>query len=110
MIRFTAAIFLFSQAALAQSSEVSIQTPKPAPVVGRFLTPFHVEKRIVPPPKLVNSPRLESLVRGGNLYLSVEDVIALVPENNLDLAVQRYGPFLARESLRRAEGGGILRS
>ena len=59
--------------------------------------------------KLTNSARLESLVRAGNLYLSVQDVIALVLENNLDIAVQRYSPFLAREVLRRAEGGGYLR-
>ena len=49
-------------------------------------------------------------MRGGNLYLSVQDVIALVLENNLDIAVQRYSPFLAREVLRRTEGGGFLRS
>ena len=61
------------------------------------------------PARLGNSPRLESLVRAGNLYLSVQDVIALVLENNLDIAVQRYSPFLAREVVRRAEGGGFLR-
>jgi outer membrane protein TolC len=99
---------VLSSLALAQS-EVSILTPKPPPVVGRVLQPFHLEKRIVPPPKLDNSPRLESLVRAGNLYLSVQDVIALVLENNLDIAVQRYSPFLAREVLRRTEGGGYLR-
>jgi outer membrane protein TolC len=68
-----------------------------------------VEKRAVGPARLGNSPRLESLVRAGNLYLSVQDVIALVLENNLDIAVQRYSPFLAREVVRRAEGGGFLR-
>src|SRR6266849_7216975 len=95
---------------LAQASEITIEQPKPAPVVGPLLQPFHLERRIVPPAKLTNTPRLESLVRGGNLYLSVQDVIALVLENNLDIAVQRYGPFLAREILRRAEGGQILRN
>ncbi|MGO4882061.1 MAG: TolC family protein [Bryobacteraceae bacterium] len=65
---------------------------------------------MVAPVRLTNSPRLESLVRSGNLYLSVDDVIALVLENNLDIAVQRYSPFLAREVLRRTEGGGLLRS
>ena len=60
--------------------------------------------------KLTNSPRFESLVRAGNLYLSAHDVIALVLENNVDIAIQRYGPFLAREVLRRAQGGGFLRS
>ena len=96
--------------ALAQTSEVAIESPKPPPVVGRLLTPFHFEKRQVAPARLTNSPRLESLVRAGNLYLSVRDVIALVLENNLDIAVQRYSPFLAREVLRRAESGNYLRA
>src|SRR5690242_13062870 len=104
------AILLVVPPALAQSSEVSITSPPPPAVVGRFLKPFHLERRIVAPPKLTNSPRLETLVRGGNLYLSVQDVIALVLENNLDIAVQRYSPLLAREVLRRAEGGSLLRS
>ena|ERR1017187_3136872 len=89
----------------ADQPEVSIESPKPPAVVGRFLRPFHLEKRFVPPPRLVNTPRLQQLVRGGNLYLTVPDVIALTLENNLDIAVQRYGPFLARENLRRARNG-----
>jgi len=102
------ALLVASGAAFAQS-EASIQSPPPKNVIGRFLTPFHLEKRVVPPVKLTNTPRLESLVRGGNLYLSVQDVIALVLENNLDIAVHRYAPLLAREVLRRTEGGGFLR-
>src|ERR1039458_6832687 len=61
------------------------------------------------PAKLANTPRLEQLVRSGNLYLSAQDVIALALENNLDIAVERYGPYLSREVLRRAESGGLLR-
>ena len=94
----------------AQSDDVSIETPKLPPVVGPIIRPFHVERRIVSPANLGNSPRLEALLRGGNLYLSVADVIALTLENNLDIAVQRYGPPLAREVLRRTEGGGALRN
>jgi outer membrane protein len=94
----------------APSAEVAVQTPKAPRFVGPILRPFHLEKRIVTPAKLTNSPRLESLVRSGNLYLSAQDVIALTLENNLDIAIQRYSPFLAREVLRRAEGGGLLRS
>jgi outer membrane protein TolC len=78
--------------------------------VGRLLAPFHLEKRTVPPAKLANTPRLEQLVRSGNLYLSAQDVIALALENNLDIAVERYGPYLSREVLRRAESGGLLRA
>src|SRR5579863_6132254 len=92
-------VLLASSSAVFAQSEASITEPKPPPVIGRFLGPFHMEKRIVAPAKLVNSPRLEQLVRGGSLYLTVQDVIALTLENNLDIAVQRYGPLLARENL-----------
>ena len=37
-------------------------------------------------------------------------MVALALENNIDIEVQRYGPLLAREVLRRAEGGGLLRN
>jgi outer membrane protein TolC len=101
---------LAARGAPAQSSEITISSPPPVPVVGRLLKPFHFERRIVSPPKLTNSPRLQQLVRGNNLYLSAQDVIALALENNLDIAVQRYTPFLSREVVRRAESGNILRS
>lgn len=65
---------------------------------------------MVAPARLSNSPRLESLVAAGNLYLSVPDVIALVLENNIDIAIQRFGPYLAHEALRRTQGGGAIRS
>ncbi len=84
-------------AAFAQSSEVSITAPPPPKFVGPIVHPFHSKKRVVAPVTLTNTPRLESLVRGGNLYLTAQDVIALTLENNLDIAIQRYGPFLARE-------------
>lgn len=96
-------------AAFAQSSEVTIQEPAPLRYVGPVLRPFHFERRTVSRVRLTNTPRLESLVRAGNLYLSVQDVIALVLENNLDIAIQRFGPPLAQEVLRRAAGGGFLR-
>jgi outer membrane protein len=106
----TLTAILLVPAIFAQTQEARIETPPPPRFVGGLLKPFHLEKRIVAPAKLANSPRLEMLVRGGNLYLSVQDVIALVLENNLDIAVQRYSPLLAREVLRRAEGGSLLRS
>src|SRR5271170_2572772 len=96
-------------AAGSLAQEIDIQTPPPPRVVGPLIRPFHVERRVVSQAKLSNTPRLESLIRAGNLYLSGQDVIALALENNVDIAVQRYGPFLAREVLRRAQGGGALR-
>ena len=94
----------------AQSPEVSIQTPPPPRFIGPLLRPFHLEKRVVAPATLANTPRLEALVRAGNLYLSAQDAIALTLENNLDIAIQRYGPAMAREVVRRTEGGGLLRN
>ena len=60
--------------------------------------------------RLGNSPRLESLIRAGSLYLTAPDVVALAIENNVDVEVQRYAPLLAQEVLRRAKAGGALRS
>ena len=74
----------------------------------RLTRPFRA--RPVPPANLSNSGRLESLMRAGNLYLSAQDAVALAVENNLDIEVQRYGPLLAEEVLRRARAGGALRS
>ncbi len=116
-IRFLIGFTIFC-AVLAQSpaaaqallpSEVSILTPQPSPVMGKLLRPFHLEHRMVAPARLSNSSRLETLIRGGNLYLSLQDAIALALENNLDIAIQRYGPFLATEDLRRTMAGQILR-
>jgi outer membrane protein len=113
-MRFPLSIALLASApaAFAQSfvpSEVSISTPPPSPVIGRLLRPFHLERRVVAPARLTNSSRLDSLISGGNLYLTVQDTIALALENNLDIAVQRYGPFLAQEDLQRALSGNLLR-
>lgn len=68
------------------------------------------QPRSVPPINLSNSSRLEALIRAGNLYLSSQDVVALAIENNIDVEVQRYGPLLAQEVLKRAKAGGLLRS
>jgi outer membrane protein len=109
-IRTVFSLFALALPAFSQSAEIAITDPRPVPYVGKLLRPFHIERRVVSPANLTNTPRLESLVRAGNLYLSVRDVIALTLENNLDIAIQRYGPYMAREVLRRADGGGLLRS
>ncbi len=64
---------------------------------------------VVPPVRLANSDRLYSLIRGGNLYLSLEDALALALENNLNLEIDRYTPLLQASALERTKGGGPLR-
>lgn len=99
---------LLSSSALAQS-ELQIQSPRGGiPILSRLVNPYR--QRIIPPVNLSNSSRLNSLIRAGVLYLTAQDVVALAVENNLDIEVQRYGPLLAREVLKRAQAGGALRS
>jgi outer membrane protein len=106
-LKLTAAFVLGAVVVAAQTADISITPAKPVPVVNVFIRPY--QARIISPVNLANTGRLDSLIRGGNLYLTVEDAIALALENNVDIAIQRYGPFLSREVLRRAEGGGLLR-
>ena len=76
-------------------------------ILGRISDPYR--PKTAPPPSVGNSGRLDSLLRAGNLYLSLQDAIALALENNLDIAIQRYAPALAREVLMRTQSGNALR-
>ena len=55
---------------------------------------------------LSNSPRLQSLIRDGKIYLSMRDAIALAIENNLDLAYFRYNFPIAQTDIQRTKSGG----
>ena len=89
----------------AQSS-VRIDPPKGG--LGWLTRPY--QARQIPPINLANTSRFDSLIKAGNLYVSAQDVIALALENSIDIEVQRYGPLLQRELLRRAESGSLLRN
>ena len=66
-------------------------------------------QRPVGEPTLTNSPRLEQLIHDGKLSLSLQDAISLALENNLDISVQRYTPWLAEvEVLRQKAGNGFV--
>ena len=62
-----------------------------------------------PPLRTENSPRFHDLLRAGNLYLSLQDALALAIENNLDIELQRYNLPIAELDLKRTRGGGIAR-
>jgi outer membrane protein len=57
-------------------------------------------------PVITNSPRLEQLIHDGKLELSLEDAVELALENGLDIAVQRYYPWIADASILKAKAGG----
>jgi outer membrane protein TolC len=56
-----------------------------------------------------NSQRVHELIRAGNLYLSLQDALALAIENNLDIELQRYQVPVGNTELLRAKGGGTVR-
>src|SRR5204863_5679285 len=62
-----------------------------------------------PAPQLKNSVRLNQLIRGGKLYLSLQDAISLALENNLDIAIARYNLPIADTDVLRTKAGGIFR-
>jgi outer membrane protein len=76
---------------------------------GRWVSetgnPWSVQR--LPPVNLRNSTRIDTLMRAGNIYLSLPDAIALALENNLDVELQRLQPAFAETELLRAKGGGI---
>jgi outer membrane protein len=102
------------------SSQPEAQAPPPTPVqprtvelkldysAGRKWFPDIISSyRPMEPaePALTNSPRIEQLLQGGKLMLSLQDAISLALENNLAIQVQRYTPWLDEVNLLRARSG-----
>ena len=84
------------------------QTPRLESERPHWHSPFtqKYNPKIVPPVNVSNSRRIDQLLRGGNLYLSLQDAIALALENNVDIEVQRYGFLIAEQNLKLAQSGG----
>lgn len=66
--------------------------------------------RAIPEPMLTNSTRLDQLIKDGKLMLSLDDAISLALENNLNIFVQRFAPWIAETQLLKAEAGGVPQS
>ena len=75
-----------------------------------FPNPLNLYKPInVDPPRLGNTPRLDSLLRDGKIYLSLSDAVLLALENNFDVAIARINLDIADTDILRAKAGGTLR-
>ena len=94
---------LAPQPAVAPQHPFSIELPKSRNPIGAYLP------STVPEPDLVNSPRLDRLIRDGKLYLSIRNAIELALENNLDLAIARYNLPIADTDILRTRAGGSVR-
>jgi outer membrane protein len=89
--RASLALFLSAGLALAQTGN-TLGLPRKTPAV-----------------RYENSTRVHDLIRAGNLYLSLQDALALAIENNLDIELQRYLLPVGDTELLRTRGGGITR-
>ncbi len=117
-VLFLCAVFVASIAAQntapGSSSGTASIAPQPAIPLQYEMPKSHnplnaYEPDQVPEPVLANSPRLEQLVRDGQLYLSLKDAIDLALEDNLDLAIARYNLPIANTDILRTQAGGFFR-
>jgi len=78
----------------------------PRSAFPRVLQPYTPQQ--IAQPSLANSPRIDSLMREGKIYLSIDDAVALALENNLDLDIARYNLNIADADLLRARSGASI--
>src|ERR1700722_3220748 len=90
----------------------NIPDTRPLPVlnysnpVSHFPNPIGPYKaRHLAEPNLANTARIDSLMRDGKLYISLNDAVALALENNLDIAIARYNLNIADTDIWRAKAG-----
>jgi outer membrane protein len=63
----------------------------------------------VPAVTTQNTPRLDSLLRDGKIYLSLSDAVTLALENNYDIAIARINLDIADTDILRTRAGGTVR-
>ena len=108
--RTVAAWIALAGTVLAQGQQsIQLETPPSLKMPRSYtpISPYMAAK--VPEPVLTNSDRLQSLVRDGKLYVSLQDAINLALENNLDLVIARYNLPIADTDILRTQAGGSFR-
>lgn len=76
---------------------------KPKRAFPNVINPYTAQE--LPAPDLLNTPRIDQLMRDGKIYLSMDDAVALALENNLDIAIARYNLNIADTDILRAKSG-----
>ncbi len=112
---------LYAQdAPAAPGPQSTTPPPSPAPPQAVHLKDYSVSRspfpRILQPyqpqeiaqPNLSNAPRIDSLMRDGKIYLSIDDAVALTLENNLDIDIARYNLNIADTDYLRAKSGASI--
>jgi outer membrane protein len=88
-----AVVMLYAQGLYAQGPVID----KPS---GSFFWRSY-KPPLLHPTRMTNTERIHSLMRGGKLYLTLQDAVALAIENDLNLEVGRNGPLSAHSPARR---------
>jgi outer membrane protein len=122
-LRLAITTFLFATCTVAATAQEPPAAPtpqntpgaRPVPVLNYSQPVSHFPNPIAPytprqlaPPTLSNTSRIDSLMRDGKLYLSLNDAIALALENNLDVAIARYNLNIADTDVLRAKAGASI--
>lgn len=63
----------------------------------------------VPPVNMANSPRLNSYIKDGKIYLTLRDAIDLALDDNLDMVIARYNLPIAQLDVLRGAAGAYPR-
>ncbi len=100
-----ALLLLWAPLTLAQAAAPALRLDLPHS--NNPLNPYRAT--LVPQASLANSTRIQTLIRDGKLYLSLEDAILLALENNLDIAIARYNLPIAEADIERTKAGGTFR-
>jgi outer membrane protein len=87
-------------ASLGLSKHDFTHGPRAFPNILKPYESIHIER-----PVLTNSPRLDQLIQNGKLEISLQDAVELALENSLDIAVQRYYPWIADAGILNANAG-----
>ncbi len=103
-----AMILLAVQASLGQTSQPQKSDYSTNPRwFPNILSPY--KQQPTPPPDLTNSKSLSEMIRDGKIELSLQRLAAVVIENNLSLAVDRYNNYFAQADLLRTKSGQAAR-
>ncbi len=87
---------------IARVSKSNYQhAPKPFPTL---FAPYRGVD--IPEFNVANKPRVEQLIHEGKLEITLQDAVELALENNMDIAVARYQPWLADTDILASTGGG----
>src|SRR6266404_6336702 len=89
-----------TQRSLVDFTKPNLHFPNP-------LGPYQAHQ--VQEPDFSNTPRIDQLIKNGEMVLSLNDAIALALENNLDLAIARYNLSIADTDILRAKAGNSIR-